>query len=80
MSIKINPDIFFLIRPEGILLWDYKNHKQFLIEKEYFVKICEVNLTKQLCLDDPVVEELVCNGVISHDNEKVDVWPFDILC
>jgi len=39
---RINQDVFFVFTHDGELaIWDYRNHRQFILTNEYFQKIFE---------------------------------------
>jgi SagB-type dehydrogenase family enzyme len=43
VTINLNPFLFFLIREGGIVAWDYKNHQQYELEEEYFLRLLELS-------------------------------------
>ncbi|WP_158999280.1 SagB/ThcOx family dehydrogenase [Pigmentibacter ruber] len=43
MHYKISDNIFFEFNKKNLILWDYKNHQQFELEKEYFDYLHELN-------------------------------------
>jgi SagB-type dehydrogenase family enzyme len=79
ISLFLNPYIFFLVKDGNLILWDYKNHSQFIIEQEHLVRILSrsANLTphKITAID----EELLENGVLSKTPFIEPKWGWDEL-
>lgn len=38
-KLYLNPDLFFLLKDENIILWDYQNHQQFTLTRPYFDRL-----------------------------------------
>lgn len=76
---KLNPFLFFLIREGNIVAWDYKNHQQYELEKEYFLRLLELSdASGANSSPNPIDDELKDAEFISAS--FVDVkWEWDIL-
>lgn len=73
--------LFFIIEKGCILVWDYKYHNQYLLEKDYFfalLKISENDINKCKTIDEKILKDLVESKLISLESEQTD-WEWDIL-
>ncbi len=81
MPYFLNPYLFFLLEKEGVLVWDYKNHSQYLLEESHFAALCD--LSQHLPIQDnlsPILRELEEAQLISTTpNAASEEWGWDIL-
>lgn len=76
---KLNPFLFFLIRKGNIVAWDYKNHQQYELEKEYFLRLLELSNSSGISFgSNPIDDELKDAEFISASFTDVK-WEWDIL-
>lgn len=77
---KLNPFLFFLIKSGSVVAWDYKNHQQYELEKEYFLRLLELSsdaseINPNFTLMDSELEDA---ELISASFEDAK-WEWDIL-
>lgn len=73
-----NPNLFFLLKDGESIAWDYKNHRQFSLEKEYFDRLTAWSKTDSL---DPIPldEELEEAGLLMREPAPQTEWGWDVL-
>ena len=81
MTYYISPNLFFLLEKEGLLVWDYKNHTQYLLEKKYFSVLCDIS--QGVSIQDsslPILKELEEAQLIStNHNSEAEEWGWDAI-
>lgn len=77
--VYINP--FFFIYPDQnyFVLWDYKNHTQFKLNKSYIDHLYHLTRSNLNLIPKKVVEEFLDFGIISYEPYNVSSWSWDIL-
>lgn len=78
---KINPNIFINLEDNKALLWDYKNHKQYLLEQSYVNRLMDISGGAVIIDEDnPIDNAFKAAGIIDHqDNGDDPDWQWDIL-
>jgi len=81
MTYCISPNLFFLLKKEGLLVWDYKNHTQYLLEKKYFSVLCDISQGVPIQNNSlSILKELEEAQLISTTpNSEVDDWGWDVI-
>lgn len=81
MHYFLNPHLFFLLEKEGVLVWDYKNHTQYLLEEKHFSVLRD--LAQHIPIHNnslPILQELEEAQLISTTlNATMEEWGWDIL-
>lgn len=81
MNYFLNPYLFFLLEKEGVLVWDFKNHSQFLLEEKHFSVLRD--LSQNLPIQDnslSILQELEEAQLISTTpNAETEEWGWDML-
>ena len=81
MNYFLNPHLFFLLEKEGVLVWDFKNHSQYLLEEKHFSVLRD--LSQQLPVQHnlpQILQELEDAQLISTTpNREAEEWGWDIL-
>ncbi len=72
----INPYLFFFIKEGVIVCWDYKNHQQFELTTEYFLRLVE--FANKSDVISKVDNELIEAKLISSTEKDIE-WKWDIL-
>ena len=70
--------LFFLIENGCILVWNYKTHEQYILEKKYFLELLHLSQTNTL-EDKKIHQELLDANLISKTPVKNDNWGWDLL-
>lgn len=74
----INKHLFFLIEDGQVLIWNYKDHEQFLVETKYFYELLNVS-GNGYCENKKIQEELVATNIITNNKPELDNWGWDCL-
>jgi SagB-type dehydrogenase family enzyme len=80
MPDHLNPDMFFYADGTNIVLWDFKNHRQFSVDEEHFDRI--IQLARTGVAPDPHASidcALIDAGVILQSAVERPDWGWDIL-
>jgi len=75
-KLYLNPYVFFLLINGKIICWDYKNHNQFELEKEYFERLLEISGIASN--DSPIDSQLLDTNLVAG-NETPVIWGWDEL-
>lgn len=77
----ISTTMFFLIREEGLVLWDYAQHKQFIITPDYFSRLLALSDKQTGTLDftNPIDQQLIDNDILNPDGFAENIWGWDEL-
>lgn len=78
---EINPNIFISLESDKALLWDYKNHKQYLLEKSYIDRLMEISSGEAIVDEgNPIDRDFKATGIIKHKDEVSNPsWQWDVL-
>lgn len=81
MSYYVSPNLFFLLRSEGLLVWDYKNHTQYILEESYFSVLHDISRGLPIREDLlPILKELEDGELVLTDcDNEIDEWGWDLL-
>lgn len=74
----LNSNLFFLIEDGQIIGWDYKNHNQFVLEKEYFDRLVEISISENTSQEHSLDQELRDGQLISGELPEKK-WGWDVL-
>jgi SagB-type dehydrogenase family enzyme len=78
VSYKINPFLFFLIKKGKIICWDYKNHQQFEIEKQYHQRLLDISKLNTISdFSDEIDSELYAANVLIESDQPQSHWGWD---
>jgi len=76
----INPDIFLFPKPPALIIWNYKSHEQFEIDKNHTTRLIE--LLENLSAFDQTnkIDIALLDAKILLDTPFTpDVWQWDVL-
>lgn len=76
----INPHLFFLAHPPSIIIWDYKNHRQYELTTRYQNRL--LKLVKDISTFDAsnkIDAALLSCGLLIEGTERNSEWGWDIL-
>ncbi|KPA89498.1 SagB-type dehydrogenase domain [Pseudomonas asplenii] len=76
----INPDLFILIKPPALVIWNYKSHEQYSMDKHHADRLTElVEKPSRFDPHHPVDSTFVSTGIISANPFPNDHWGWDDL-
>lgn len=70
--------LFFLIENGHVLVWNYKTHKQYILEKNYFLELLQLSQTNKY-QDETICNELLEANLITDAPSLSNKWGWDIL-
>lgn len=77
---KINPYIFLLPKPPALILWNYKTHEQFEMDKAHTHRLLELlELPSLFDKNNPLDQTLFNTGVLLGEPYVPDTWQWDDL-
>ena len=81
MSITLyaNPFVFFLLKSNKIIAWDYKNHQQFEIEEDYLQRLKYFTPNATIAEISPIDCELLSGNLLSENPYEEIKWGWDEL-
>lgn len=81
MTLKhINPYVFFKIIDHNLILWNYRDHEQFIIEPKYLLRLLEWSQNNPSLEYEPRVdEELTQNKILAEQPFEHPAWGWDVL-
>lgn len=74
----LNPNIFFIIKDAQLIVWDYQNHQQFVIEPKYLERLLLWAKTIPETLS-PLDEELENGLLLVREKPEETAWGWDLL-
>lgn len=80
MHYFLSPYLFFLLEKEGVLVWDFKNHSQYILEEKHFSLLRD--LAQHFPIQNesfPILQELENARLVSTTPYEADDWGWDIL-
>jgi SagB-type dehydrogenase family enzyme len=76
----INPYLFILARSPSLVVWDYKNHKQFELNSEYATRLVQlIETPTDFNSNHSVDANLLNSGIITTTEEHPIEWGWDDL-
>lgn len=75
---KIKNNIFFILKDGEIVLWDYENHQQYEISKDYFERIVDIH-QGQKAINDDITHDLEKAQIINSGPDFFSSWKWDDL-
>jgi len=80
IELYVNKNLFFLIEKGEILVWDYKNHAQYILENAYFDEIVFVSKNKT-GNNEKIYNELLSTNILTKEEYCVNsiTWGWDDL-
>ncbi|MEB3701892.1 SagB/ThcOx family dehydrogenase [Candidatus Bealeia paramacronuclearis] len=75
---KIKNNIFFLLKEGSIVLWDYENHQQYRLSKDYLERIVDIAQGAEI-VEDAISADLRASSVLSPSHNKPPEWGWDDL-
>lgn len=72
----LNPNLFFLLKKGKIIVWNYENHQQFVLERAYFDRLQEWSHGEPL--EKIPLDEELRKAHLLVENEQ-SVWGWDLL-
>lgn len=81
MTYYVSPNLFFLLKREGLLVWDYKNHTQYLLEEKYFSVLYDISQGVLIQKDSlSILKELKeAELILTDPNSEVEEWGWDVI-
>jgi len=77
---QINPYVFILPRTPSLIVWDYKNHKQFELNLEYSTRLAQLISNPKLYNDSSIVDtQLLNSGILTTSIQDTIEWGWDEL-
>lgn len=76
-QLYLNKHVFFLLRNGEIILWDYKNHKQYEIPLKYFERLKAISQNPEVCVTD--IEDEMFKAHILTDRKIDESWGWDSI-
>ena len=74
-----NPYLFFLLDTEGFLVWDYKNHKQYILDDAHIAALRQLPCDASQ-LAPTVIENLRAGNLVSEQPHNAHApWGWDVL-
>lgn len=70
--------LFFLIEDGNVLVWNYKTHEQYFLERDYFSELLCLSQTHKY-QNKKVCEELLQANLVTPDPPESNEWGWDIL-
>jgi len=71
--------LFFLFEKGSFCLWNYERHEQFEIEKDLIAVLMDISQGKEIQEDNPFLNDLLENDVISQIPYENTPWGWDQL-
>ncbi|MBM3633574.1 MAG: SagB/ThcOx family dehydrogenase [Alphaproteobacteria bacterium] len=81
-KLYLNSDLFFLLKDEGIVLWDYQKHQQFSLNSSYFERLIAYSQGKEDEADEASADidhHLVKEGILVPQAPTQPSWNWDKL-
>lgn len=76
----LNQFLFFTVRSPGLVVWDYKNHKQYELDSIYAKRLLQIVETPGLFDEKNNIDlEFLSNGIFSKEEELQEYWGWDDL-
>ncbi|QXI28237.1 SagB family peptide dehydrogenase [Pseudomonas vanderleydeniana] len=76
----INPDLFILIKPPALVIWNYKSHEQYSVDRYHADRLIElVEKPSRFDPTHPVDSTFVTTGILSENPFTRDHWGWDDL-
>lgn len=76
MKQYISPYLFFFVKDDQLVAWDYKNHQQYQLETKYLLRLLAIASGDESSSD--LDDELFTAKLISTQETKID-WGWDLL-
>lgn len=77
---QIAPYIFILPRTPSIVVWDYKNHKQFELNLTYSTRLTElIHNPNNFDISNPIDSQLLAAGILTELAQEQLNWGWDEL-
>lgn len=77
---RINPNVFILIKPPALIIWNYKTHEQFEIDRDHasrlWTLIDDISLFNT---HNPLDHTLFSTGLVQLAQDDAEHWGWDIL-
>ena len=76
----MNPHIFFLANAPGLIIWDYKNHKQYELDEAHSIRLLQLIATPNLLNISSAIDlAFVENKIFSAETFDDSYWGWDVL-
>ena len=77
---KINPYVFLLLKPPALIVWNYKTHEQFEIDKPHTHRLLELLESPSLFdANNQLDQTLFSTGILLDKPYMPDTWQWDDL-
>ncbi len=74
----LNPNLIFLLKDGHIMVWDYQNHTQSILDKEYLERLLDCSKSK--IFDQNSLDQHLINAHLLLENpEREDMLGWDLL-
>lgn len=80
MPAHINPNVFLIFQPDGVVLWDFERHSQYLLAPEYAQRLLEFAYeNRAIAQDDKIDRDLQDQKILSEHPFPQSEWGWDPL-
>lgn len=76
----ISNDVFFLATEQGIVCWNFKEHRQFVLNQDYALRLVTLSYSDH-CIDseNPIDQAFLANNIITTRQDQEVKWGWDPL-
>jgi len=74
----VKSSLFFFLRNEELILWDYENHSQYKLDKPYIDRLVEI-ASGEAIVEDDITRHLREEGLLVKGEEETREWEWDEL-
>ena len=79
-TMQINPYLFMLPRTPGLIVWDYKNHKQYELDLEHSIRLAElINKPHKFNNRNSIDIQLLEAEILTTATSTIIEWGWDDL-
>ncbi|MGY2172805.1 SagB/ThcOx family dehydrogenase [Pseudomonas gingeri] len=76
----INPDLLILIKPPALVIWNYKSHEQYSMDRQHAHRLIElIETPSHFDPQQPTDSTFVATGIISETPFATEHWGWDDL-
>lgn len=80
MTLHINPNVFLIFTPEGVVLWDFERHCQYSLAPDYISRLLEIAYKSSIAAADKKIDsEFRKHNIVADRPFPQHDWGWDIL-